>query len=333
MAIPTITDKNQGLTLLTNDIGAAESAWTAYADVVTADYSWAWEHQGPILKEVHDNIHARLEAEEKTAVFLLNLVTVGIGSEFAGDCVKKIIGSSEAKDIVDGIAKLATSQSANVIKGGDDWVVKHFGSEPSEDPFRPPGLSPTRYGATLAFGIHNRATVLKNALSEVLKRPNVTLQGVQKLAEKIYSSTFMQQPPQVKPGDLQKPALLGLWLAWALDRDVDYWAFRSGDMINYPKYAAEAVDFEPVRKDLRIIGVPIRQMSHFAMIVGEQHTDDNKVIDMYAFIKWARSMDAVNLLFRGTKVPTEMQRRIQIQLMVKSMMPKPFRAAAEAATW
>ncbi len=327
----TITDKAQGLTKLLTDISAAEDTWQEYADEVTGDYAWAWDHQGTVLKEVHDRVLTRLKAEEASALFVLNLLTVGVGGALAGACVKKIIGSTLEKEIVEKAADLATEKIKEPIKAGNEWIAKHLGSEPSEDPFKPPGMSPTEYGARLQKGIHSRAKVLKTILSDGLSRPNVSLQGVQKLAEIIYNSEFMrEQPPALNEGQLKVPALLGLWLSWAWERDVDYWEKRSGDMMLYGNNTAEALDFEPVRQDLKKYGVPVQQMSHYAMIMDKRRPNDSSVIDMYAFIQWANSMDVVNLLFRGTKVTTEMQKKIQYQLMLRRMIPKPFRVTAEA---
>jgi hypothetical protein len=332
MSTPTtITDKAQGLTKLLTDIGKAEDAWEEYADEVTADYAWAWDHQGSVLRDVHDRVLTRLKAEEESAVFVLNLLTVGVGGKLAGTCVKKIIGSTLEEEAVKKMAEFATDKIKEPIKTGNEWIAKHLGSEPSEDPFKPPGVSPTEYGARLQKGIHSRAKVLKTILSDGLSGPNVSVQGVQKLAEIIYNSEFMRDlPPALGEGQLKVPALLGLWLSWAWERDEGYWQMRSGDLMSYGKNIAEALDFEPVRQDLKKYGVPVQQMSHYAMIVGNRRTDDLSVIDMYAFIQWANSMDVVNVLFRGTNAPTEMQKKIQYQLMLRRMIPKPFRVTAEA---
>ena len=333
MFIPRFTDKAQGLMWVSTQIGIATDTWHAYAEEASADYAWAWEHQGTVLKDVHDRILTRMKAEEANALFVLNLLTVGVGSALAGSCVKSIIGKTMEEKFIEKAADLASEKIKEPIKKGNEWIAKHLGSDPSEDAFKPPGMTPAEYGPRLKKGVYSRGKLLKKLLSDVLSNPaGVTLQGVQNLADLVCNSDFVNHPPpELDDGQLKTPSLLGLWLSWAWGRDVAYWEVRSGGPSAFAKINAENLDFEPVRQDLKKLGVPLNQISQYGgLILDKRRPDDNKVMDMYGFITWANSMDVVNLLFRDSDVSTEMQKKIQYQLMLRRMIPPQYRVTAEA---
>jgi hypothetical protein len=331
MDIPKFTDVNSALIFLGSKIDKAKTHWEKYASASSAAYGSAWHHQEGILKQVEEKIKARMEASEKLMVFALNLLTVGVGGAVVGACVKKVLDPKTEEEIVKKTVEWARGKVEEPIKSGTEWAYKHFGSGSFEEAFKPPGITPDVYGPRLSDSIMGRAEVLVDMRDELLSdQSRVTLPGVQKLTQVICNMDFVEKlPPKVTEDFLMPKALLALWLTWAWQRDVGYWAVHSTQDL---RFIAEQLDFELIRQDLiRSCGIPEALISQRAQLPSQftqasawtyaAYKNNDVVIDMDALIKWSKSIEALHMLYKGYEPPADIKRQMEIQWMVRRAMP------------
>jgi hypothetical protein len=303
MSIPTFDNPLAYITLMQSMIAEATTNWLAYKSAVTADYANAYADQAGTLKSVKKKMQERMEREKEFAVFALNLVTVGIGGALAGNAVKlgfKSLGAKEA--FFEKAGEVAKEKISEPIAKVTEWGYKKLGLELEDDPFEPASMSPTEFGERMGTTLLYQSATLQGSLTKIQLAGGYTLQGVRNLAQIIIPSPFIQNAPkeEIRPGDLKAKALLALWLGWAWARDDAYWRVH-GRSVYDDRDRNERQDFEPIRKKLLSIGVPMNVVSHKETEyhwMNEQEQVDR--IDMPGFLDWAGSTAWIPLMFNKT---------------------------------
>jgi hypothetical protein len=145
----------------------------------------------------------------------------------------------------------------------------------------------------------------------------ITKNSAKLLAEVITGTSYFQQMPpmSVNSSALKPKASLALWIGWALNRDPDYWSDGNqesdhhiiagpgggGGSISAPSKATEEqLDWEPVRRALLLLRVPLGPIT--ATLRTHVWTGDQTQTGLYmwGFMSWAASPAALNLLLDDT---------------------------------
>ncbi len=286
---------------LNKTVDMADKSWMAYGWAQNAAYSAAYENQKRALGNVKTLEDARRKAEDAMISFALSILTVGVAGCLAGYLAKKI--DDKAEDFIKG----AKSAAGGVAKKGTDKAVKYLRPETLPgDPFAPAGVTPAEYISNTMANLTAQIRDLRQMYYD-LRDKNLPPDRAKELKEQILGNSLILEKPAdyLTPAFLQPKAELALWIGWALARDAEYWSApgRRSPM------SAEARDFKPVLDALLPLRVPAAQIAidlpGGLMGIGAATVwvpaQPNGALNMYGFINWARSSQAVALLFDDTK--------------------------------
>ncbi|MGO8794609.1 MAG: hypothetical protein ACLQLC_07290 [Candidatus Sulfotelmatobacter sp.] len=284
---------------LRNKFHTAVAAWKVFADTAGKAYANAYKQQGRILKHIHDQLVADRDAEAKILTFALSLVTVGIAGGVAGSLAGKIATGME-KAAAEEFIKWAKDKAKGVVKTATAASVKYLHPEKlAPDAFEPAAEDPLSYFLEMYLRIDTRDRNVAE-LADSLSGSNVSLGVVRELEELVLDTSFVTQAPDdVDEGVLYRSASLGLWIAWAYQRDEEYWAARSDDL-NW-----EAMEFDPLRIELVTLGVPANVITlrskgktTFTKQMG-MFLNGKTGLNMNGFVDWATSVHAAVEMLRG----------------------------------
>lgn len=319
---------------LMSKISTATTQWQRFAHALGGAYSWAWHTQGTVLKQVRENLEARAKQQEAEAMFMLSLLTMGLGGPLAGACVRKVLGTAGeavSEEFVKDMVDKAKDKAVEFAKSKEEAFTKKLYHPPAEEALSPAGVEPLQYQDAMLEGIEFRSATLQKLNQALITQISIgqPLDNLPEVYKTIVTSPFVANPPgmHIRKEDLQVKALLALWLSWGWGRDVAYWRKHSIPTF----HQSEAVDFEPVHNSLIQCGVPEsrigqqfmsfggnwRDVEKIQTSQGEKDWDKLKMINMSKFIEWCLSDDCIEVLFHGLPIKSQWFWDIKVQVQLR----------------
>jgi len=327
---------SQYLLAIMGKTNSAIANWRAFGAAVDKAYCDAYKHMLAVLSEVKEVQEARRKEKEAAFNFALNILTIGIGGGLATAAEKYIVGNiaekaaetmeKEGVELVKKFASSMTDKIADKIvdqgKEAAEWAYK-FGQPSLNDAFKPPGVDPTEFGATIRDSVESRAADLEStvaALTDPLMQQSMPAELAKFWYELIMHLPFVQEAPaKIDWRTILPNASAALWISWAWDRDRAYWHTQS--QLEYMRNAQEEIDFEPIRRALNTCRIPAavinksadgtnwqpfimdkRSRKEIDEMLEDQKVDDVRdlhLIDMDKFITWSNSSAVTDVLFSG----------------------------------
>jgi hypothetical protein len=334
-APPALT-ASQYLLAIMGKTNSAIANWRAFGAAVDKAYCDAYKHMLAVLSEVKEVQEARRKEKEAAFNFALNILTIGIGGGLATAAEKYVvgrIGKEAAKTMEEEGVKLVEKFAGSISdKVGDklvdqgkeaaEWAYK-FGQPSLNEAFKPPGVDPTEFGATIRDSIESRAADLEStvaALTDPVSQQSMPVELAKFWYELILQFPFVREAPAKIDWRMILPnSSAALWIAWAWGRDTDYW--RRQAELDIMRNVTEEIDFDPIRRALDACRIPAAVINKSAdhtllnpmamdkhtrkeveEMIEQQKVEDVRdlhLIDMDKFITWSNTSAVTEVLFSG----------------------------------
>ena len=264
MSSPTFSDALSYVVDAQAEILSAVADWKSYADAAAEAYSQAYEDQGRVLGSVNKRLEEMRKEDAERMTLALTILTVGVAGPIASVLVKdkaakvfeklaENLQGKASKTALEAAGEMVKDSAGDLTKKGLEKVAEEVSKayeRPSvEDAFHSSGVPPDQYGDQLQEAIDLQTGVLQKLITAFMRKGSagMTMDDAKQLLSRILNTDFVKYPPSaVKKGVLRKKASVALWLAWAWDRDREYWEKHSLPLFN----AKELSAFEPVRRVL-----------------------------------------------------------------------------------
>jgi hypothetical protein len=305
---------------LTREYSKATDAWNLMAVKFAKAYKAASDKQKTVLKAVKARKLEEAQSEQFAYNFIFSILTVGIAGGAGGALARSIFADTQknAIDAAKQVGQFLVRQGAAPI-----WDVLDPVKAVRGDIFEPVGPDPFDYYLNLQDNILTQKNILNLAFgaesfvqlpSGGLTRhpsPSPAPSGgaSEEFANWFLDTPFIKEKPDALSIDEKQLATnmrLALWIAWAYVRDIGYWywkwvdrtvhnkRFKDRDM--KPHAFIESFDWDAVRRDLFLLGVP----EHLITITGATKALG---FDVWGFCNWVASPLAPKALFAG--LPTQ----------------------------
>jgi hypothetical protein len=293
--------------------------WASYISTVAAAYDSAYSRVQDLLDGVKATITAREQAEQALMVGVLSVVTGGVAGAFADGLVKRMPAiekvAASAENSLANVVKTAEEDpvlykvfkdtTKDLVKKGADKLqevgLDRFKAEPRSNGFKPEGLSVSDYRDLLTQGIISRGSLLWNFADALYRSAEDWSPEVADLIGRgLYQSDFFKQKYRAQKEMLKKKAELALWCAWALPRDEKYWTIQR-TLVMY-KSNTEALDWAPVRDELKGLDVPEDAITLSGVQSGFWKNKAVKGLDVIGFMNWVKSGEMLHTLYEGISI-------------------------------
>jgi len=221
------TDAAKEVKRLEGDISTAQDQWNTYATILGAAYKKAFEEHRDAIKKVQEKY--RLAAE--SAYWVLSLLCVSHAGGVVGGLMAPWVaraGEKAAKRI--GITM--TNGISGTFSQGAQMLAQR-GVDKSKSPdaeFKPPMKDPVDFWQDLLIEIGLACSTLRRDIEGWMKDLDRESKAPIPHLEtaRVRQSPLLRDYPLTMPdkAKLEQEAELGLWIAWANVRDVDYWKTR-----------------------------------------------------------------------------------------------------------
>jgi hypothetical protein len=264
------TDEGKKIDELMGVINTAQDQWFTYADQLARGYNAAYGWHQKTL----DDIDAELKLKAEQTYWLLSLLCVAFAGGVAGGLMAPWVNAA-GKAAAD--AAKATTQvvvrnkvSATIANSAQGIVQKVTDiAKPEVKPFVPAVKDRFTFFLDMHGELGKCFSDLRKAVQEDTKDADggeFSLEGAKQQVEKYMSTPLLKYSPTSDdlPDEtvVARDAELGMWIAWAGCRDIDYWNKAIADWTGgfggwvQPgnEYLEDAEKFQPVVDRLRILG-------------------------------------------------------------------------------
>ncbi len=216
------TKAGQEIHVLMGELSSAQHQWNTYATQVGRGYTTAYGWHDDTVKKVQERL--RLAAE--SAYWLLSLLCVSFAGGLVGGLMAPWVSRAGSMTARTMLSETMQSQAQSITQKGLEQT------RPGESPFRPALKSPLQYWQDMQGEIGLCFSALRGAVEEWMKKVDNDPRASTPSA---VINEFMQKPLlKDAPKDEDMPdetkvareAELGMWIAWAQVRDIDYWKER-----------------------------------------------------------------------------------------------------------
>ena len=304
--------------------------WRGFFLGMSKAYATAYEAQKQMLADLQKATKSVNAIEDNAKLFGLSLLTTLVGGPIAnsfGFATNISPLRSEIQNEFDKTPAVVRKQASKVqdmIVG--DWVNSLKGlaglGPRSEEPFVPVGMTPAEYAAELLQGSEERTNLMADVARDWADRSqNFTAIQAAEMRENMMKSRFFADVPTSAMNSgtkdvLFRKAKLSLWVAWAWQRDKNYWRGVNIAEDHFGRGRTELSHWEPVRKDLIAAGVPEWVITRYSMIDMHKKTP---LLDMAALIDWSFSAHAMAHLAAGLSADSLAVEQVRKQWMVNLM--------------
>ena len=260
MAYIPSTSAGKEVHMLMGELSTAQHQWNTYATQLGRGYTAAYKEHETAIKAVQEKY--RLAAE--SAYWVLSLLCVAFAGGIAGGLMAPWVekaGSLRARTILD-------EMSQTVAQGTTQKGLEATRS--GADPFKPAMKSPLEYWQDmhgeigLCFSDLRASVEAWMSAADSDPRYSNPTPGIKKFVQ----TPLLRDAPKDMPDEkkIAREAELGMWIAWAHVRDIDYWKERVDAVTNNEgrhyreaytdKYMKEFQLLQPIVDRLKSLGVP-----------------------------------------------------------------------------
>jgi hypothetical protein len=217
------------------DLSTAQHQWNTYAEKLGQAYTIAYrEHEKP-LKDISEKLRASSEA----MYFVLSLFCVGLGGGLAGGLMAPWV--NKAGDAIGkAIMRTTISEATQSTVGG--VTQKIIDATKNGSPYTPVVKEPLEYSQHMKGQIGECFSIIRdeveNEVIEADKQGAPRNYGIY-MRQKLVAMPLVGDHPKSKDlpdvATAARQAELGMWIAWANVRDIDYWNRAIKSIENYGK--------------------------------------------------------------------------------------------------
>jgi len=241
-------------------LNTAQHQWNTYATQLGRGYTTAYGNHKDAIDKVSENL--RLKAEH--AYWVLSLLCVAFAGGLAGGLMAPWVAKAGTEFAKIMVRNKVSSVTANAVQGlvqkGTDIV------KPTTAPFKPAVKDPLAYWQDMFGELGICFSDLRDEVEADMRKVDQTNSSADatKAVNSYMDNPLLKNCPMSKnmPNvDLvAREAEVGIWIAWAAGRDIDYWKKAVAGLtigtFSAADYYDDAVQFEPVVNRLSIISQP-----------------------------------------------------------------------------
>jgi hypothetical protein len=279
------TPTAQKYKVIMDAIDTAQHSWNTYVTQLGRGYREAYKKHDKAIGDIKEKY--RLAAE--SAYWVLSLLCVSFAGGMVGGLMAPWVnraGESAAKDAIDSATRQRNFVSGTV--GGITTGVTQKGidaTKPDPQDFKPAVKEPLDYWQDLFGEVGLCCGALRDEVQERMKLvdnasfPLGWEDDVMKLMDVPLLKDIPSRSDMPDPAKVEREAELGMWIAWANVRDIDYWKTRIDTVANEDAgrrkkgiYMDELRKLQPVvdrLKDLGALPLGTRTVNK-PMVVGSQ---------------------------------------------------------------
>jgi hypothetical protein len=254
------TEAGKTIDALTEQLNSAQFQWNTYATQLGRGYTTAYKFHQKAIDDINENL--RLKAE--SSYWLLSLLCVAFAGGVAGGLMAPWVtkaGQVTSQLIIRNKLSAATANGiSGVVQKGTD------AAKPSTTPLVPAVKDPLSYWQDMLGEIGLCFSHLRADIETEMKLADAgqfSVDDANKLVEITMHDPLLADSPtdDAMPDEviLAREAEMGMWIAWANDRDLTYWNkaidhIAKGVQPSGDDYYEDAAQFQPAVDRMRALG-------------------------------------------------------------------------------
>ena len=257
--LPT-TEAGKKIHEILEELNTAQNQWNTYATQLGRGYTAAYGlHQKAI-----DDINEKLRLNAELAYWVLSLLCVAFAGGLAGGLMAPWVakaGESASRIVLrNKLSAMTAGSASSLVQKGTD-VAK-----PSTTPLVPAVKTPLSYWQDMLGEIGLCFSHLRGAVETQMKAADAgqcSVDHAGELVEEFMDHSLLKDSPSDEnmPDEslVAREAEMGMWIAWAGDRDLTYWNkavihMAKGVQPSGDNYFEDAQQFQPAVARLRALG-------------------------------------------------------------------------------